>query len=52
MQSMTDSAADEGTARQAATLCGSMLTAVFKQMVVDSIAHRYGTGPLHAIEDA
>jgi len=36
----------------AATLRGSMLTADFKHMVMDSIAHRYGTDPLHAIEDA
>lgn len=49
---MTDAAAEQGTARQMATLRGFMLTAHFKQMVVDSIKHRHGTGPQHSIEDA
>ncbi len=52
VQSVTDTAAEEGSARQVPTLRGSMLTANFKQMTVDSIKHRYGTGPQHAIEDA
>ncbi len=29
-----------------------MPTADFKQMMVDAIEHRYGTGPQHTIEDA